>query len=562
MELLKNLFEGYPNLWGGGVAHSVLILSLVIAFGIMLGKIKISGISLGVTWILFVGIVFGHFNLNLNEHLLHFLKEFGLILFVYSIGLQVGPGFFSAFKKGGFTLNMLAMGAIFISVVITIILHFTTGTPITTMVGILSGAVTNTPGLGAAQQANSDLNGIDAPEIAMGYAVAYPLGVVGAILSLLALKYILNIKTSQEEADAEKGLGHLQELTVRPVTLEIKNEAIHGKIIKEIRPLVNRNFVISRIRHHDGQQEVELVNSETILHIDDKILVISNPIDIEAITVFFGKQVEMEWEQLNKKLISRRILITKPELNGKMLSQLKIRNNFGASITRINRSGVDLVASPHLQLQMGDRVTIVGSELAVTHAEKVLGNSMKRLNHPNLIPIFFGIALGCILGSIPFMFPGIPQPVKLGLAGGPLIVSILISRFGPQYKMITYTTMSANLMIREIGISLFLACVGLGAGKDFIETIVNEGGYIWIMYGAIITTVPLIITGLIGRYACKLNYYTLIGVLSGANTNPPALAYSNDLTSCDAPAVGYATVYPLAMFLRVLTAQLLILSLG
>lgn len=562
MELLKNLFEGYPNLWGGGVAHSVLILSLVIAFGIMLGKIKISGISLGVTWILFVGIVFGHFNLNLNEHLLHFLKEFGLILFVYSIGLQVGPGFFSAFKKGGFTLNMLAMGAIFISVVITIILHFTTGTPITTMVGILSGAVTNTPGLGAAQQANSDLNGIDAPEIAMGYAVAYPLGVVGAILSLLALKYILNIKTSQEEADAEKGLGHLQELTVRPVTLEIKNEAIHGKAIKEIRPLVNRNFVISRIRHHDGQQEVELVNSETILHIDDKILVISNPIDIEAITVFFGKQVEMEWEQLNKKLISRRILITKPELNGKMLSQLKIRNNFGASITRINRSGVDLVASPHLQLQMGDRVTIVGSELAVTHAEKVLGNSMKRLNHPNLIPIFFGIALGCILGSIPFMFPGIPQPVKLGLAGGPLIVSILISRFGPQYKMITYTTMSANLMIREIGISLFLACVGLGAGKDFIETIVNEGGYIWIMYGAIITTVPLIITGLIGRYACKLNYYTLIGVLSGANTNPPALAYSNDLTSCDAPAVGYATVYPLAMFLRVLTAQLLILSLG
>lgn len=562
MELLKNLFEGYPNLWGGGVAHSVLILSLVIAFGIMLGKIKISGISLGVTWILFVGIVFGHFNLNLNEHLLHFLKEFGLILFVYSIGLQVGPGFFSAFKKGGFTLNMLAMGAIFISVVITIILHFTTGTPITTMVGILSGAVTNTPGLGAAQQANSDLNGIDAPEIAMGYAVAYPLGVVGAILSLLALKYILNIKTSQEEADAEKGLGHLQELTVRPVTLEIKNEAIHGKTTKEIRPLVNRNFVISRIRHHDGQQEVELVNSETILHIDDKILVISNPIDIEAITVFFGKQVEMEWEQLNKKLISRRILITKPELNGKMLSQLKIRNNFGASITRINRSGVDLVASPHLQLQMGDRVTIVGSELAVTHAEKVLGNSMKRLNHPNLIPIFFGIALGCILGSIPFMFPGIPQPVKLGLAGGPLIVSILISRFGPQYKMITYTTMSANLMIREIGISLFLACVGLGAGKDFIETIVNEGGYIWIMYGAIITTVPLIITGLIGRYACKLNYYTLIGVLSGANTNPPALAYSNDLTSCDAPAVGYATVYPLAMFLRVLTAQLLILSLG
>ena len=562
MELLRNLFEGYPNLWGGGVAHSVLILSLVIAFGIILAKIKIAGISLGVTWILFVGIVFGHFNLSLDEHLLHFLKEFGLILFVYSIGLQVGPGFFSAFKKGGFTLNMLAMTTIFLSVVITIILHFATGVPITTMVGILSGAVTNTPGLGAAQQANSDLNGIDAPEIAMGYAVAYPLGVVGAILSLLALKYILNINTTKEEADAEKGLGHLQELTVRPVTLVIKNEAINGKAIKDIRPLVNRNFVISRIRYHEGNKETELVNSGTILHLNDEILIISNPIDIEAITVFFGKQVEVEWEQVSKNLISRRILITKPELNGKTLSQLKIRNNFGANITRINRSGVDLVGAPSLQLQMGDRVTVVGSELAVGHAEKVLGNSMKRLNHPNLIPIFIGIALGCILGSIPFMFPGIPQPVKLGLAGGPLIVSILISRFGPQYKMITYTTMSANLMVREIGISLFLACVGLGAGKGFIETVVNEGGYVWIGYGAIITVIPLLITGLIGRYGCKLNYYTLIGVLSGANTNPPALAYSNDLTSCDAPAVGYATVYPLAMFLRVLTAQLLILSLS
>lgn len=561
MEILRNLFEGYPNLWGGGVAHSVLILSLVIAFGVMLGKTKIAGVSLGVTWILFVGIVFGHFNLNLDEHLLHFLKEFGLILFVYSIGLQVGPGFFSAFKKGGFTLNMLAMSTIFLSVMVTVILYFTTDTPITTLVGILSGAVTNTPGLGAAQQANSDLNGIDAPEIAMGYAVAYPLGVVGAILSLMALRYILHIQPSKEEADAEKGLGHLQELTVRPVTLQIKNEAINGKSIKQVRPLVNRNFVISRIRHHEDRHEPELVNSETILHLEDEILVISNPVDIEAITVFFGKQVTVEWEQLNKNLISRRILITKPELNGKTLSQLKIRSNLGASITRVNRSGVDLVAAPSLQLQLGDRVTVVGSELAVGHAEKILGNSLKRLNHPNLIPIFIGIAFGCILGSIPIMFPGIPQPVKLGLAGGPLIVAILISRFGPKYKIITYTTMSANLMVREIGISLFLACVGLGAGKGFIETIVHEGGYVWIGYGAMITVIPLVLTGLIGRYACKLNYYTLIGVLAGANTNPPALAYTSDLTSCDAPAVGYATVYPLAMFLRVLTAQLLILSL-
>ena len=561
MELLKNLFEGYPDLWDGGVAHSVLILSLVIAFGIMLAKIKVAGVSLGITWILFVGIVFGHFDMTLNEHLLHFMKEFGLILFVYSIGLQVGPGFFSAFKKGGLTLNLLAMLVVFLGVVITILLHFVTGTPITTMVGILSGAVTNTPGLGAAQQANSDLNGIDAPEIALGYAVAYPLGVVGIILSLIALKYILRINTKTEEAEAERGLGHIQELTVRPISFEIRNEAIDGKKIKDIRPLMNRDFVISRVRYHDGQ-ETELANSDTVLHLNDKILVISTPKDIEAISVFFGKQIDMQWEQLDKKLISRRILITKPELNGKMLSQLKIRNNFGASITRVNRSGVDLVAAPQLQLQMGDRVTIVGSELAVSHAEKVLGNSMKRLDHPNLIPIFLGIALGCILGSTPFVFPGIPQPVKLGLAGGPLIVSILISRFGPQYKMITYTTMSANLMLREIGISLFLACVGLGAGKGFVETVIYDGGYVWVGYGVIITIVPLLIAGLVGRYVFKLNYYTLIGVLGGSTTNPPALAYSNDLTSCDAPAVGYATVYPLTMFLRVLTAQILILALA
>lgn len=561
MELLKNLFEGYPDLWGGGVAHSVLILSLVIAFGIMLAKIKVAGVSLGITWILFVGIIFGHFDMTLNEHLLHFMKEFGLILFVYSIGLQVGPGFFSAFKKGGLTLNLLAMLVVFLGVVITIILHFVTGTPITTMVGILSGAVTNTPGLGAAQQANSDLNGIDAPEIALGYAVAYPLGVVGIILSLIALKYILRINTKTEEAEAERGLGHIQELTVRPISFEIRNEAIDGKKIKDIRPLVNRDFVISRVQYHDGQG-TELANSDTVLHLNDKILVISTPKDIEAISVFFGKQIDMQWEQLDKKLISRRILITKPELNGKMLSQLKIRNNFGASITRVNRSGVDLVAAPQLQLQMGDRVTIVGSELAVSHAEKVLGNSMKRLDHPNLIPIFLGIALGCILGSTPFVFPGIPQPVKLGLAGGPLIVSILISRFGPQYKMITYTTMSANLMLREIGISLFLACVGLGAGKGFVETVIYDGGYVWVGYGVIITIVPLLIAGLVGRYVFKLNYYTLIGVLGGSTTNPPALAYSNDLTSCDAPAVGYATVYPLTMFLRVLTAQILILALA
>ena len=561
MELIENLFMGYPNLWGGGVAHSVLILSLVITIGIALGKLKVAGVSLGITWILFVGIIFGHFNMNLNEHLLHFLKEFGLILFVYSIGLQVGPGFFSAFKKGGLTLNMVAMTVVFTGVILAIVLHFVSGVPITTMVGILSGAVTNTPGLGAAQQANSDLNGIDAPEIALGYAVSYPLGVIGCILSLWGLKYILRVKVDAEEADAKRGSGHLQELTVRPVTIEIHNEFVLGKKLRDIHPLVKRYFVVSHIYHADTGI-VEMADADTVLKLNDKILLTSAPVDIDAITVFLGCQVEMNWEKEDTNLVTRSVVITRSEVNGKMLSQLKIRNSFGANVIRVNRSGVDLVASPNLQLQIGDRVMIVGDELAVGQTEKVLGNSLKQLNHPNLIPIFLGIALGCILGSIPFVFPGIPQPVKLGLAGGPLIVSILISRFGPQYKLITYTTMSANLMVREIGLSLFLACVGLGAGAGFVDTIVHHGGYVWIGYGVIITIVPLIIAGLVGRYVFKLNYYTLIGVLSGATTNPPALAYSNDQTSCDAPAVGYATVYPLTMFLRVLTAQLLILSLA
>lgn len=561
MELIENLFMGYPNLWGGGVAHSVLILSLVITIGIALGKVKVAGVSLGITWILFVGIIFGHFNMNLDEHLLHFLKEFGLILFVYSIGLQVGPGFFSAFKKGGLTLNMVAMTVVFSGVILAVVLHFVSGVPITTMVGILSGAVTNTPGLGAAQQANSDLNGVDAPEIALGYAVAYPLGVIGCILSLWGLRYILRVKLDKEETAAKRGLGHLQELTVRPVTIEIHNESVIGKKLRDIHPLVKRYFVVSHI-YHAGTGKVEMAGADTVLNLNDKILLTSAPVDIDAITVFLGSQVEMNWDNEEADLVTRSVVITRSEVNGKMLSQLKIRNSFGANVIRVNRSGVDLVASPNLQLQIGDRVMIVGSELAVGQAEKVLGNSLKQLNHPNLIPIFLGIALGCILGSIPFLFPGIPQPVKLGLAGGPLIVSILISRFGPQYKLITYTTMSANLMVREIGLSLFLACVGLGAGAGFVDTIVHHGGYVWIGYGVIITVVPLIIAGLVGRYAFKLNYYTLIGVLSGATTNPPALAFSNDQTSCDAPAVGYATVYPLTMFLRVLTAQLLILSLA
>ena len=561
MELLGNIFLWEENrlLGNGEVVLSVLILSLVIALGIMLSKIKVAGISFGIACILFVGILFGHFHLSLDEKLLHFLKDFGLILFIYSIGLQVGPGFFSAFRKGGFTLNILAVTSILLSVSVAVILYYTTDIPITAMVGILSGAVTNTPGLGAAQQTYYEINGADALDITTGYAVAYPLGVIGTILALFVLKYLFRINVQQEEANAEKYFGKSQELAVCPTSLEITNESMDGKRIRDVCPLINRHFVISRIRHYESEDEVKLVNSDTKLHLKDRILLLTSPADIEAITAFFGREIHTEWENTGMNLIVCRIRITKPELQGKTLAQLNVRKNLAVSITRLTRSGIDFLASPNLYLQMGDYVTVIGTEADVKKAEMFLGNSVKHLNNPNLLSIFIGIAIGCILGSIPLTIPGIPQPIKLGLAGGPLITSILISRFGPQYKIVTYTTASANLIIREIGISLFLACVGLEAGKGFLETIINGNGLIWIAWGAIITVVPLLVVGVIGRKLCHLNYYTLIGMLSGANTNPPALAYANEQTSSDAPAIGYATVYPLTMFLRILIAQLLIL---
>ena len=560
MEWLNSLFFGNESYWGGGVAHSVLILALVIALGIMLGKIKVAGISLGVTWILFVGIIFSHFGMRLNEHLIHFMKEFGLILFVYSIGLQVGPGFFSSFKKGGVRLNLLATMVVCAGVLVTCGLYVITGLPVTTMVGILSGAVTNTPGLGAAQQAYSDMTGIDSPDIALGYAVAYPLGVIGIILSMMVLRRVFRIDFAKEEKKALDTMDVQHDSVAQPHSLSVVNPALEDKSIRELQGLVNRDFVISRIRRQGG--EIEIADDDTLLHVGDQILVVTTPRDAAAITAFIGRDVQVEWEQLDKRLISRRILITKPELNGKSLAQLKLHAGFGVSITRVNRAGVDLIAQPSLQLQMGDRVTVVGTEVSIANVEKVLGNSMKRLNAPNLIPIFIGIVLGVMLGSLPFTFPGIPQPVKLGLAGGPLIVSILISRFGPKFKLVTYTTMSANLMLREVGIALFLACVGLGAGEEFVETIIDGGGYAWIGYGAIITILPLLIVGVIGRLWFKVDYFTLIGVMAGATTDPPALAYSNDLAGNDIPSVGYATVYPLTMFLRVLSAQLLILFLA
>ena len=536
MELIERLLFGSDSLWGGGVAHSVMILALVIALGIMLGKIRIAGVSLGVTGILFVGIAFSCFGMNIDEHLMHFLKEFGLILFVYSIGLQVGPGFFSSFRKGGVTLNKLAALVVALGVVTTVVLYYLTGLPMSTMVGVMSGAVTNTPGLGAAQQAFSDLHaGADAPDIATGYALAYPLGVIGAILTLLALRYLLRIDVRQEEEAAGLGTDVLKDLTTRRISVEVCNPAIEGKSISGIRHLALRDFVVSRICRPGGAPE--LADAATTLRCGDRILLVAAPKDVEALVALLGREVDAEQMIQDPKMISRRILITKPELNGKTLAELRVRSTSGVTITRINRSGIDLVAAGNLQLQLGDRVTVVGPELSVAHAERLFGNSLKRLNHPNLIPIFIGIALGVVLGSISFWIPGVPQPVKLGLAGGPLIVAILIGRYGPHYRLITYTTMSANLMLREVGISLFLAGVGLGAGEDFVPTLV-AGGYVWIAYGAVITVVPLLLAGIFGRYRYKLNYYTLIGVLSGASTNPPALAYSTEQTISDAPSVG------------------------
>ena len=558
MEFFKELIFGVPESFSGGVAHSVIVLSLVIAAGYILAKIKIKGISLGITWILFAGIFLGHFGITLDSRLLSFIKEFGLILFVYSIGIQVGPGFFSAFRAGGLKLNLIAAGSIAVSVITTIVIHLITKLPISTMVGILYGAVTNTPGLGAAQQTYTDITGTNAPEIAMGYAVAYPLGVVGAILTLLLLRYLTKINPKEEEEAATKisGSGSRQEV-VRAVALVTEDKG-NGKKISWLTEQLNSKFIISRIRPANSDEAV-LADGETVLHTGDKVLIVAGKNDLPEIFSLLGEESDYEWNITEHNLISRQILISKNELHGKTLAELNIRKNFEASITRVNRAGLDLVASPDLRLHIGDRVTIVGSEDAISHAEHLLGNSLKRLNQPNLIPIFVGILLGCVLGSIPIPLPGVPFPVKLGLAGGPLIVSILISRFGPDFKIVTYATASANLMLREVGIALFLASVGLGPGADFVKTIVEQNGFIWIAYGALITVIPYLVMGLLAKLVFHVNYYTVIGVLSGANTNPPALAFSGEQTSCDAPAVGYATVYPLSMFLRVISAQLLII---
>ena len=562
MEILKNLFYGFPDLWGGGVAHSVMILSLVIALGLCLGKLRVKGVSLGLAWILFIGLIFGHFSLNLDEHLLHFLKEFGLILFVYSIGLEVGPGFFASFKNGGKSLNLLSMIVVALSIITTLAIFSFSGTSITSMAGILSGAVTNTPGLGAAQQAFSDLRHIDAPSIAAGYAIAYPMGVLGVILSFIILRFALRVDKQKEEDEAKRGKGHLEAMTLNTFAVKVSNQMIFKDTVKQIRYLLKRDFMISKIIRHNGERQNEVVNGQTVIEEGDILQIVAHPTVEEPIIALLGEKVDVKDEEFSSELINRRILITKPGINGKSISQLQIRSNLGANITRVNRNGVDLIATPDLKLQLGDRVTVVGKELAIAHTEKILGNQMKRLNYPNLIPIFLGIMLGCIVANIPFFIPGINENLRLGLTGGPLVVAILIGYFGPKYNLVTYNTISANLMLREIGICIFLACVGLGTGEQFIQTVASESGLTWIIYGIAITMIPIILGGIIGKLVFHINYYTLLGVLAGANTNPSALAYVREQTSADAPTVGYANVYPFAMFLRIVTIQIIIFVFG
>lgn len=544
------------------VAHTVLLYAFVIAAGVYLGKMKIFGISLGVTFVLFVGLLAGHFGFVGEANIMHFMQEFGLILFVYSIGLQVGPGFFSSFKKGGMTLNLLATGIVLLNVAVACTIYFLANgrVEMPIMVGILSGAVTNTPGLGAAQQTLAQLHfdgKLDVvPEIASGYAAAYPLGVLGIILSMLIIRAIFKVKLDKESRQIEEETA-ASVLKPHLVTYKVENQLIFGKPLDELMKLIDRNFVISRIKKSNN--EVIIPQSSTIIEQADLLLIVLSIQDEDALKAFIGSTVEMDWEAIHAPVVSRRILVTKSEFNGRTIGSLRLPMGYRLNATRVNRAGVDLLANPNLTLQMGDRLTVVGKLEDINRLAERLGNSMKRLNEPNMITLFVGIFLGIILGSIPLAIPGMSSSMKLGLAGGPLVVAILIGRFGYKMKLVTYTSTSASLMLREIGICLFLASVGITAGGTFAETVFSGDGLLWVLWGFLITIIPLLIIGSIARGYYKINYFTLIGLIAGSNTDPPALAYANKTTSTDAPAVAYSTVYPLTMFLRVLTAQLLIL---
>ncbi len=549
---------------GNGIAHAIFIYALVIALGVILGKAKLGGISLGATFVLFVGILAGHLGLGVDSSILKFVQEFGLILFIFSIGLQVGPAFFSSFKEGGLTLNGLAVLLIALNITVALAIYYAAGdVPITDLVGILSGAVTNTPGLGAAQQTLLETQGEQAhalnESMSMGYAAAYPLGVVGIILSMIVAKAIFKISVENEakKIDDDNNQSLLQP---HVVTYQVTNKLIFGKTLQRLHSIVDHNFVVSRIKKVDG--EVIIPRSDTVVQENDLLLVVMSVQDEEVFDAIIGPQVPMDWAADPAPVVSRRIVVTKSEITGRKLGSMRLRKGFKLNVTRVNRAGVDLMASPNLSLQVGDRITVVGNIDDINRLAEKLGNSMRRLNEPNMFTMFLGIFLGIVVGSVPLMLPGMSVPMKLGLAGGPLVVAILLGRFGYKFKLVTYTSSSANLLLRELGICLFLASVGIAAGGDFAATVFNARGLRWVLYGFVITMVPLLIVVVLGRGKFGLNYCTLMGLVAGSTTDPPALAYANKTSGNDAPAVAYSTVYPLTMFLRVISAQLLILLLA
>ncbi len=558
MDWLFSLFTNSESM-----AHIALLYAVVISLGVYLGKIKIGGISLGVTFVLFAGILAGHIGFTAPLSTLTFMQDFGLILFVFMIGLQVGPGFFSNFKEGGVTLNILAASVIVLNIAIMFacyFMFFDTSNPenLPMMIGVLYGAVTNTPGLGAAQEALGSIMGSNTPTIANGYACAYPLGVLGIIGGTIAIRYICRVKLQNEE-DALDALEVNDATKPHLMHLIVENQFLAGHTMLEIHDFMKRDFVCSRILR-DGQ--LIIPKSSTTLEKGDKIYIVCSEQDAEAVQAFIGHEIvvpEFAEQEKTKQMISRRILITKPEINGKTLAKLHFSSVYGVNVTRITRQGMDIFARSNLPLQVGDKLMVVGDQVSVNRVSSVLGNAIKRLDHPNIATIFVGIILGIIFGSLPFAVPGIPIPLKLGIAGGPLIIAILIGRFGYKMHLVTYTTTSANLMLREIGLVLFLASVGIKAGANFVNTVVEGDGLMYVLTGFLITIIPILIVGTVARKIYKFNYFTIMGMLAGSTTDPPALAYANASCSKDAPAIGYSTVYPLSMFLRIFTAQLIVL---
>lgn len=541
------------------MVQAVIIISLVSALGLYLGRIKISGISLGITFVFFAGILAGHLGIVVNKDMLYFAQSFGLILFVYALGLQVGPGFFSSLKKGGVAMNMMGLGVILLGLIMTVGLHWVTGVSLSNMVGLLCGAVTNTPALGAAQQALLQIdptNTKGVTDMALACAVAYPLGVVGVILAIIILRALFADKK-------QKDLKEQRDTTTYVAEFHVSNPAIYEKSIKDVMKLTDKHFVISRVWRNG---KVSIPTSDTLLHEHDHLLIISVKSDVENIKVLFGEQenvdwnkADIDWNAIDSQLISRRIAVTRNRVNGVKLGSLRLRNLYGINITRVNRAGIDLLASPDLRLQIGDRLTIVGEANSVNTVGKILGDEIKRLNNPNLLAVFIGISLGMLLGALPITLPGMSTPVKLGIAGGPIIVGILMGAFGPRFHLTTYTTMSANLMLRQLGIIIYLAGLGIDSGVHFFETVFRAEGLLWIGLGFLLTIVPVLIVGFIASQFFKLDYAHNVGMLCGSMANPMALSYANTTVDGDEPSVSYATVYPLSMFIRVISAQLVLM---